>query len=169
MADLVSLIAIADYHVDAEASLRLYFSRRNPEYVGRFATYLPSEVNSELAERMSETDKRSTLVVLARIEAAFQKDYTERCRLKMSDNVSIAFRKIHKNRRGRARLNEDILDVWYQNVDPSSRRVISELRGMLNFRHWLAHGRYWHAGAKYSFRDAYFLAEIVLTKFPLYS
>lgn len=170
MPDLVSLVDIADYHTDAGASLRLYFSTINPEYTQRFTTYLPSEVNAELAQRMSETDLRSTLVVLARIEAALRKDYIERgSKLKLSDDISLAFRKIYKRKGRRANLNDDILDVWYQNLDPSSRSFISTLRGMLNFRHWLAHGRYWNPGAKYDFRDAYLLADIVLTSLPLCS
>jgi hypothetical protein len=167
MPDLISLIDIANYDIDIEANLGLYFSRSNPEYTRCFVAYSPAEVNSELAERMSETDKRSALVALARIEAAFRKDYIERCRLKKSDNISIAFRKIHRDRGRRARLDEDILDIWYQNVEPSSRKVISSLRGMLRFRHWLAHGRYWDIGAKYTFQDIYFLAEVVLTDLPL--
>jgi hypothetical protein len=168
MSKLILLIDIADYHNDIAASLGLYFSLSNPEYTVRFATYLPSEVESELAERMSETDKRSALVTLARIEAAFRKDYSERCRLKKSDNMSIAFRRIHKNRGKRARLDEDILDVWYQIADPPSRKVISSLRGMLKFRHWLAHGRYWDLGSEYNFDGIYLLAAVVLADLPLY-
>lgn len=167
MSDLSSLVEIADYHTDARGGLGLYFSNSNPTYTQRFATYLPSEINTELIERISETDKRSTLVVLARIEAALRRDYLERCNQKMSDNVSIEFRKIHKKKGRWARLDEDILDVWYQSVDPPSRKVISALRGMLKFRHWLAHGRYWNAGAKYSFQDAFFLAQAILASLPL--
>lgn len=169
MPNLVSLLDIASYQADAEGGLRLYFSGNNPEYAKRFIAYLPSELDAELAERMSETDMRSTLVVLARIEAALRKDYIERCKLKKADNISIAFRKIHKKKGRSVRLDEDILDVWYQNVDPSSRKIISTLRGMLKFRHWLAHGRYWNPGSKYNFRDAYLLADVVLIDLPLYS
>ena len=167
MPELQSLVDIADYHADAGHGLRLCFSRINPAYEERFTTYFPSEVDAELAERMSETDMRSALVLVARIEAALRRDYIERCRLKMADDVSIAFRKIHKKRGQRVRLDEDILDVWYQNVDPPGRKVVSTLRGLLKYRHWLAHGRYWDAGEQYSFQDSYVLAEAILTDLPL--
>jgi hypothetical protein len=163
MPDLISLVDIANYHNDVASSLQLYFSVHSPEYSKRFLTYLPSEVGRELAERISETDQRSALVVLAGIEAAFRTDYIERCRLKRSDEISIAFRKIHRRKGRSAPLDEDILDTWYNNVEPSSRKVISSLRGMLKFRHWLAHGRYWNIGTKYTFQDIYLLADVVIS------
>jgi hypothetical protein len=168
MSDLLSLDDIENYHIDIEESLELYFSSNNPEYTKRFIIYSPTEVDLELVERKIETDRRSVLVALARIEAAFRKDYLERCRLKMSDTISIDFRKIYKKSGKRAKLDDDILDVWYQNVDPPGRKVISLLRGMLKFRHWLAHGRYWVMVSKYSFQDTYLVAKIVLADFPLY-
>ena len=167
MPDPASLADIADYHIDAEAGLKLCFSPANPEYASRFIAHLPSEISAELAERLSETEMRSALVTVSRVEAALRNDFIQRCRLKMPDDISITFRKIHKKRGVRIRLDEDILDVWYQNVDPPSRNVISTLRGMLKYRHWLAHGRWWNAGRKYSFQDVYSLAEAIFTDLPL--
>lgn len=167
MSNPTSLVDIAEYHTDVETSLRLYFSTKNPNYLTRFTAYLPSELVAELTERVSETDMRSALVVLARIEAAFRKDYIGRCNLKLSDDVSISFRKIHKKRGIKARLDEDILETWRQNINKYDGKIISNLRGMLKFRHWLAHGRYWNFGTKYSFQDVYSLGHVVLTNFPL--
>ncbi|WP_376985193.1 hypothetical protein [Bosea sp. R86505] len=130
-------------------------------------TYLAKEVTAELAERLTETDMRSSLVALARIEAALRQDYEVRCKSKMSDDVSIKFRKIHKKRGRKARLDEDILAVWTEHVDQSSRAIISKLRGMLKFRHWLAHGRYWNHGTKYDFQDIYILADAIVSDLPL--
>jgi hypothetical protein len=71
----VPLVDIADYHRDADSSLRLYFTRINPDFVVRFASNRQSEVDMELADRLSETDMRSALAVMARLEAAFRIDY----------------------------------------------------------------------------------------------
>ncbi|MDR3517225.1 MAG: hypothetical protein P4M00_15560 [Azospirillaceae bacterium] len=167
MPNQISLVDIADYHRDAEASLRLYFSQTNPDYAARFATYLPSEVNEELAERISETDIRSALVVMARIEAAFRIDYKERCMRKMSDDISIEFRKLFKNSGEKARLDEDIWNMWCEKSDPSVRVIISQLRSAFRFRHWIAHGRHWNVGNRYDFQDIYLLADTVFSGFPL--
>lgn len=168
MTDVRSLSDIALYHNDTEKSLRLFFSRSNPQLIVRFPNYLPIEIERELKERLTETEMRSILVIIARVDAALCKDYAVRCKLKKPDNVSIAFRKSYAIRKKRPRLEEDILDVWAQNVDPPTRRIISGLRGILNFRHWLAHGRYWNPGQKYGYEDAYLLADSILTGFQLY-
>ncbi len=52
----VSIPDVAEYHQDAESSLRLYFTPNNPSFVARFAGCVPSKVGEELADRISETD-----------------------------------------------------------------------------------------------------------------
>jgi hypothetical protein len=49
------------------------------------------------------------------------------------------------------------------------RKLIGDLRGAFNFRHWLAHGRYWEPklGRNYDFVTVYGLAASVLSSFPL--
>ena len=164
---LVSLVDIASYQQDAEASLRLYFTAANPNFAALFAGYLQSEVAAQLAERLSETDMRSALVIMARVEAAFRIDYKQRCHKKKSDAVSVAFRKVFKRRREKARLDEDILETWCQST-PSTRPLISQLRGVFKFRHWIAHGRHWPVGNKYDFQTIYQLADGVCASFPFY-
>lgn len=161
------LTAIATYQSDAEASLRSYFSLSNPNYAIRFTGYRASDVAQELNERLNETDMRSALAVMARIEAAFRIDYKLRARSKNSDPISIEFRRLFKKRKEQARLEDEIWEVWRSNVDPSTGALISALRGAFKFRHWLAHGRYWRIDKKYDFRSIYLLADTVLQGFPL--
>jgi hypothetical protein len=163
----VPLVDIADYHRDAEASLRLYFTPINPDFVARFASDRPSEVEMELAGRLSETDMRSALAIMARVEAAFRIDYMQRCDMKKPDAVSTAFRKLFKRRGRKVRLEDEIWEVWRQSY-PSTSPLISQLRSVFRFRHWLAHGRYWPVGSKYDFETLYLLADGVLASFPLY-
>jgi hypothetical protein len=164
----VSILDLADYHRDAEASLRLYFTQANPNFIARFAGRLASEVEQELADRLSETDMRSVLAIMARIEAAFRIDYQQRCEKKKPDPVSIAFRALFRGQGRNVRLEDDIWEVWRQS-HPSTRPLVSQLRSAFKFRHWLAHGRYWQVGQKYDFQALYILAEGVLSSFPLYS
>jgi hypothetical protein len=72
MPSLAPLADISEYQRDSEASLRLYYSFSNPTYQARFTGYFPSEIAVELIERLDETEMRSALIVLARIEAAFR-------------------------------------------------------------------------------------------------
>ena len=161
----VPLVDVADYHRNAESSLRLYFTS-NPDFVTRFASDKPSKVEMKLADRLSETDMRSALAIMARVEAAFRIDYKQRCEMKKPDSVSRAFRALFKTRGRNVRLEDEIWEVWRQSY-PSTSPLISQLRSVFRFRHWLAHGRYWKVGNKYDYQTLYLLADGVLATFPL--
>ena len=162
-----SLADIANYQLEAERSLRLYFSEDNPRFAAIFAGYRTSDVQTMLADMLSETDMRSGLVVMARIEAAFRVDYKERSRKKAADGLSVEFRKLWKRKGQHARLEDEIWNVW-RDIDPPTKQIISQLRSVFKFRHWLAHGRYWNIGNKYDFQTLYLLADAVLSDFPFY-
>lgn len=159
-----AILDIAEYHNDVLASLKLYFSQVTPSFAARFVGRHPHEV---LAFRVEETDLRSALAVLTSIEAAFRVDYECRCQKRMKDDLSRAFRAIHKLRKARVSLEEDIFEAWRAN-STGSRQLIGDLRGAFKFRHWLAHGRYWEPklGRKYDFNFVYSLADDVLNAFP---
>jgi len=166
----LSIRDVAEYHQDTVAALRTYFrlASGRPSFVARFAGYSYSEVEQELADRVNETDMRSALAVMSRIEAAFRIDYTERCRRKMSDDISIAFRRLHKKHGKRVSLEENVFETW-RTVYPGTSSLIGELKGAFKFRHWLAHGRYFQPklGRKYDYQYIYILAINVLSNFPL--
>jgi hypothetical protein len=107
----------------------------------------------------------SALAVMARIEAAFQVDYKRRCDGNKSDPVSVAFRRISRSRGRKARLDEDIWETW-RSCHLTTSPIISQLRSVFKFRHWLAHGRYWQHGNKYDFQTLYGLAVVVFNSFP---
>jgi hypothetical protein len=71
-------------------------------------------------------------------------------------------RDIYQQKGNRASLEDDILDFWKQ-VYPEHKQVISNVISALQYRNWLAHGRYWDAklGRKYSYPFLYNLAEKV--------
>lgn len=158
---------VADYHNDVMASLSQYFSEASATFKERFLGYSPDEVRGKLKERIDETDLRSALAILIRLEAIFRVDYEFRCRKRMKDSLSRVCRTIHKSRKQRVRLDEDILEAWRQNLTGASL-LIGALRGAFKYRHWLAHGRYWKPklGARYDFNTIYDIAENVLSTFP---
>jgi hypothetical protein len=164
--DRGNIVEVAEYHNDVVASLR-YFSKTSPSFVStRYFGRPPDDV---LAARIEETDLRSAFFVLTALEAAFRIDYLYRCQRKMKDDLSRAFRVIYKDRGKNASLDEDIFEAWKEKSSAPGPRLISELRGAFNFRHYLAHGRYWEPrlGRKYDFNFVYSLADDVLSVFPL--
>jgi hypothetical protein len=164
--DSDTIVEVAEYHNDVLASLK-YFSKTSPSFVS--TRYFGSSLGDVLAARIEETDLRSAFFVLAALEAAFRVDYLYRCQKKEKDDVSRAFRAIYKEREANANLDEDIFETWKRKSSAPGPRLIGELRGAFNFRHYLAHGRYWEPklGRKYDFNFIYSLADDVLNAFPL--
>ena len=166
----LSIIEIAGYHNDVVDSLKLYFSEISPNFSDRFFGRSPREIASELASRIEETDRRSAFFILTALEAAFQADYLRRCQEKTKGDVSDAFRLIYRKRKQKARLDDDIFQTWREKSSVPGPQLISRLRDAFNFRHWLAHGRYYEPNLgrkKYDFNFVYSLADDVLNAFPL--
>jgi hypothetical protein len=157
----------AAYHEDFEQSLKLYFSVEASSFHLRFVGYEPAKVDEELGARLAELELTSTLTVLSAVEAAFRIDYLLRCDLKKKDPISVVFRATYKEKGARARLDEDIFDVWKIHTTGSSR-LIGDLKAAFKFRNWLAHGRYWvHVGPKNDYTTIYALAASAMKSFPL--
>lgn len=163
----VDISHFALHHSDMEEALRLYFSPAASTFSTRFFGNSTAEVAATLEERLAEIDMASALTILSALEAAFRIDYLQRCYLRQKDPLSRAFRDLHRRRQTRVRLETEIFDIWKEYTDVEAK-LISDLRGAFNFRHWLAHGRYWEPklGRKYDFVTVYALAAIVLSSFP---
>ncbi len=161
------LTQIAAHHSDVTDALRLYFRPADGPYQARFAGYSLAELKDELRARLAEVDRTSALSVLSALEAAFRIDYLQRCYAKKKDGVSRAFRKIYQHKGPRPALEEDILTVWRRESTTPVRLIVA-LTEAFNYRHWLAHGRYWtpRLGRKYDYESVYALAQTVLSSFP---
>jgi len=158
---------LARCYNDAEKSLRLYFSPAAPSFAARFDNYAPDEVNSELSESLAELEMATALSIFSAIEAAFRIDYLQRCYRKEKDSMSREFRRLHKKKGVRVSLEVEIFDVWKRHAI-GVNSIIGALRAAFNFRHWLAHGRYWVPRfQKYDYLAVYSLAETALNSLPL--
>jgi len=159
-----NIVDIAHYHSYTEKSIRLYFSENNPEFTNIFFGQRISDVNLMLSNMINETDMRSTLALMAWMEATFRIDYNARSNNKYSDPISIEMRKIWSKQKERARLN-DILNIW-GNTDPETKKIIEQLKSIFKFRHWLAHGRYWNLENEYNFQTVYAITTSILHNLP---
>jgi hypothetical protein len=158
---------LARWYKDAEKSLRLYFSPAAPSFSVNFANYTPDQVNSELNDRLAELEMATALSIFSAIEAAFRIDYLQRCYRKEKDSMSREFRRLHKKKGVRVSLEDEIFDVWKRHAI-GVNFIIGALRAAFNFRHWLAHGRYWVPRfQKYDYLAVYSLAETALSSLPL--
>lgn len=162
-----NLSDISLHHSDTEISLRIFFSNAKI-YEDRFSSYTIDEIQKELGERISELNLTSSLSLLAALEAVFRIDYLQRNYKRKKDALSVACRDIYKEKQIKASLEDDILDAWKSNTEGTSQ-LISDLKGVFKYRHWLAHGRYWKpkmGRPSYDYETIYGLAEVVLNSFP---
>lgn len=164
----ISIVNVAAYHKDTDSSLRLFFTDINPYFEVRFFGQSRATIEAELLDRLSETDFRSALAILTRLEAAFRVDYDYRCKKRKKDAISKAFRALYKEKKDRARLEDDILRTWRES-EPGARDLIGELKSAFRFRHWLAHGAFREpkVARRYAYEDIYALAEITFAKLEL--
>ncbi len=87
-----------------------------------------------------ELDLEVELALCAAFEAFLHRDYRERVRLRSKGPVSAALRAVHKELGTKAGL-EKLLDCWKAGLGVPAR-AISELKQVMKYRNWLAHGRY---------------------------
>ena len=81
--------------------------------------------------------------MLACTGAARRVDFIERVIHKSKDEVCRGFRDVFREYGKNIRQEEDILDLWRAQRTARIRGAVSAFKGVLNLRHWLAHGRYW--------------------------
>jgi hypothetical protein len=111
-------------------------------YVGKTREELERDFSFQVEELKSAVG----LLMLASAEAAMRVDFIERVGQRKKDAVSRRFREIQKRRKEKIRLEEDILETWVEKTTEAEvKAAVSEFKSLLNYRNWLAHGRYWKA------------------------
>ena len=164
----LSLNDIESHYESSYSSIKLYFSKSNPEAESIFAGKSSTEIAEELAIVAEENERMISLNLLSCIEAAFRVDYLQRSYARKRDSLSQAFVQLHQEKGNRASLEDEILDAWKAHTSISNQ-IISDLKSAFRYRHWLAHGRYWtpKLGRKYDYFSVYTLGQIVFNNMPL--
>ena len=111
----------------------------------RYFAKTKEELDSNFAFQSTETDLLSMLGMFACVEASLRVDFVKRITYRRKDDVSRKFRAADKARAKQIRLEEDVLDVWQAQPIAGIYRAVSDFKGALKLRHWLAQGRYWNA------------------------
>ncbi len=131
-------------------------------FTQEFHEYTYQELRKEREGSIAELDISCCLALLASVEAAFQTDYRRRCASIDKQNLSAKFREIQASKeksRARPSLAGNILQAW-KTCDLPDAGTFSQLRGTFEYRHWLAHGRYWRfqSSRKWDLDSVYELA-----------
>ena len=103
----------------------------------------------------AELEKEATMCLLSYMESAFRTDFVMRCDLKKKDKLSLLFRKSYdRNKRKYQYGFNDVVIKGWKEIYPEHKTEFDRIVEMMNYRNWLAHGRYWKFKdniAKYSY------------------
>ncbi|MGG2990375.1 hypothetical protein ABEO46_15620 [Geobacillus stearothermophilus] len=130
--------------------------KKGLEIPEEFIGFTPEELDQHFKDKIEELENLICLDLLAAVEAKLRMDYLTRVYNRKKDNLSRIFRHIYKEKAERASLDEDILESWKEQY-PQAKKYISDYKGALQLRHWLAHGRCWtpKLGKKYDLLTVY--------------
>jgi len=140
-------------------------------FPAKFIGYSKDEVDKELKERKETLNRMCSLEMLAAIEAKIRIDYIVRGQNKLRDDFSKEIRKIYTKKENKASLIDDILFTW-KKEKPSHKSRLDDLGKALDYRNWLAHGRYWQPKKhphinRYDYLSIYALASDILNNLEL--
>lgn len=157
------------YNINVIA-IKQYYSKDNKDYDKIFAFNTENEIREELNKTVNEFDKEISLTLLAAIEAMFKVDFIIRCRIRDKSIVTRKFRELYKVKFDKVSLEEDIIEVW-KKYTTELNIAFSELKSLIKYRNWLAHGRYWTLKAgrnNYQYYDIHEIACILRDNLPLF-
>lgn len=106
------------------------------------------EIESYFQELLVELEYLVSLDLIVAAEAILRKDFYKKIEKvksvgpEVSDSISKEYFRIFKIKGHKVSLKEDILEVR-KRIFPSHQKAISDFKGAIGFRDWLAHGRYW--------------------------
>ncbi len=159
---------IEGYYVDSESALNSFYSvdLGLGEIPAKFFGYAAQEVFDELKERKETLDRMCSLELLAAIEARIKIDYLVRGQNKLRDQFSKKIRVVYDSKETKASLKGDIISVWRSEF-PEHKTRLDNFCLALDYRNWLAHGRYWQSTKaphiyKYDYLSIYLLAEDII-------
>jgi hypothetical protein len=146
--------------------------RRLPQFLS--STLIPERYRDrtlyELREQFASARKHlrysAMLHLLTTTEALLRLAFEDISKRKTKPAIFRRFRKIGRERPGKIRLEEDILNIWIA-VYPETARSIREFKGVVPLRDWLAHGRYWNpkiGRPEYEVWDVFDIASEMLSR-----
>lgn len=131
-------IAILDYRNKINLNLT------NPEVLkaDKFIGLTNDDINEYFQSSIDELEHLVCFDLISATEAKLRLDFLSKVYNKDKSSIAIKFRELEKIYPNKISLENHIIDTWKAYKEAEKKRF-SEFIGLLNYRHWLAHGRYW--------------------------
>ncbi|HZY81738.1 MAG TPA: hypothetical protein VFE50_19580 [Cyclobacteriaceae bacterium] len=107
-----------------------------------------------------ELDYLFSFDMIAAIEGLLRTHFIQKVHEREKSDLGREFRKIDKTKNQKISLEKDIIESW-KRFRTDQKKHFSDLLGLLKYRHWLAHGRYWQPklGRQYDVHITYSIAK----------
>jgi len=129
---------IEKYYTQSNKAFDYYFMINNLDFIGLSI----DELNQSRQQQVKFLDRQCSLELLSFLEARFRIDYIIRCKERKKDSLSKAFREIQRKKNHKISLIDDIVSTRKQ-LFPQNKPLFDQFQKSLDYRNWLAHGRYW--------------------------
>lgn len=155
-----SLEQIANHYATVEEAVFEYFSLPSDKTLARYAGVTLVEARGACLDEMNQM---SAFAALSSIEASMQMDYLVRTSKRRRDDLSRSMWALHQEKGSRVNLERDLIPRWREHTT-IPKRIFSELVSVLQYRHWLAHGRWWTPkfGRTYDFYTVYEIGVLLM-------
>lgn len=102
-----------------------------------------AEITDYFEQSFEELEHLASFNFLSFVEASLRIDFVNKVKKKEKSELARKYREITKHKKNKVSLEQDIIETLKELL-PSKRRIFSDYTGALNYRHWIAHGRYWN-------------------------
>ncbi|OGU38956.1 MAG: hypothetical protein A2X61_09490 [Ignavibacteria bacterium GWB2_35_12] len=129
-----------------------------------FFSFTTDDINDYFNNSEEELEHLVCFDLISATEAFLWVDFYQKVHRKDKSKLGKEFRIITKKKskkvKGNISLEQDIIESW-KKIHYEKKDIFSNLLGILNYRHWLAHGRYWKPkiGRQYTPEITYDIAE----------
>jgi hypothetical protein len=134
----------------------------------KFTTLTLEELNEYFDYSEQELEHLVSFDLISATEGTLRADFFSKVFDKDKSDLGREFRAIYKAKGNKVSLEEDIIESWKSN-NPETKSDFGNLQGLLHYRHWLAHGRYWDIykkGRIYKADETYGIAESIFNFVP---
>jgi hypothetical protein len=108
----------------------------------KFIGLTTDELNAYFESSEEELEHLVCFDLISATEAVLRSDFFTKVYNKDKSDIGRIFRDIEKQKGKKVSLEDDIIENWKETVT-ARKTDFSNFLGLLNYRHWLAHGRYW--------------------------
>jgi hypothetical protein len=133
------------------------------ELNSKFLAYTSDELNDYFEESNEELERLVCFDLISATEGLLRSDFYSKVYNKDKSEIGKRFRELHKLKENNISLEQEIIENWKE-FSTENKSDFSRFLGLLKYRHWLAHGRYWipRFGQPYNPETTYEIAENIL-------